>query len=99
MKASLAEHKALASSLVEKLQSMELHGVKETYEATREAVHELSNAMHRQYHVDALPAIADLFCGLFDANNNVCGSVSAEFFREMLDEDGDVIDQDFIYRK
>lgn len=94
MKAILTEHKALAASLVDKLQSMELHSVKETYEATREAVSELSNAMCRQYHVDALPAIADLFCELFDANNNVCGEVCARFFKEEIDENGDVVDNE-----
>ena len=91
MKTISAEHKALAASLVDKLQNMELHTVKDHYEATRDAVYELENAMFRQYHVDALPAIADLFNELFDANNNVCGSVSAHFFNEETDEDGEVL--------
>jgi hypothetical protein len=85
------EHKALAAELVEKLQNMELPNVKATYEATRDAVNELSFAMYRQYHVDALPAIADLFNELFEATGNVCGSVSAHFFNEETDEDGEVL--------
>lgn len=83
------EHKALAAALVEKLQNTELPNVKDTYEATRDAVYELGNAMYRQYHVDALPAIADLFNELFDANGNVCGEVNAYFMRDLLDEDGE----------
>lgn len=85
----LPEHKALAAALVDKLQNMELPTVKYTYEATRDAVSELSSAMYKQYHVDALPAIADLFNELFDANNNVCGEVNAYFMRDILDEDGE----------
>lgn len=85
------EHKALAAALVEKLQNMELPNVKEHYEATRDAVSELSSAMYRQYHVDALPAIADLFNELFDSTGNVCGSVSAHFYNEETDEDGEVL--------
>lgn len=91
MKTITTEHKALAAALVEKLQNAELDTVKDTYEATRDAVYELGNAMYRQYHVDALPAIADLFCELFDANRNVCGSVSAHFFNEETDEDGEML--------
>lgn len=89
MKTISPDHKALAAALVEKLQNAELPNVKATYEATRDAVNELSNAMYRQYHVDALPAIADLFCSLFDATGNVCGSVSADFMRDIFDEDGE----------
>jgi hypothetical protein len=87
-----SEHKALAAALVDKLQNMELHGVKEHYEATRDAVYELSNAMYCQYHVDALPAIADLFCKLFDAKRNVCGCFFAQFFKDIFDEEGEEID-------
>lgn len=87
----LPAHKALAASLVDKLQNMELPDVKDHYEATRDAVNELSSAMYRKYHVDALPAIADLFNELFDATGNVCGSVSAHFFNEETDEDGEVL--------
>ena len=85
----LPEHKALAAALVDKLQNMELPNVKATYEATRDAVYELENAMYRQYHVDALPAIADLFNELFDATGNVCGEVNAYFMRDIFDEDGE----------
>lgn len=88
------EHKALAAALVEKLQNAETPKVKDTYEATRDAVFELSNAMYRQYSVNALPAIADLFDELFHALGRVCGSVSAHFFAEETDEDGDVIDNE-----
>ena len=94
MKTISTEHKALAASLVDKLQNVELHGVKEHYEAMRDAVYELSNAMYCQYHVDALPAIAELFCELFDANSNVCGEVIARFFKEEIDEDGYVVDNE-----
>lgn len=85
------DHKALAAALVEKLQNAELASVKDTYEATRAAVYELGNAMYRQYNVDALPGIADLFCELFDATGNVCGSVSAQFYNEETDEAGEVL--------
>jgi hypothetical protein len=83
------EHKTLAASLVDKLQNMELPDVKDYYEATRDAVYEMSSAMYRQYHVDALPAIADLFRELFDATGNVCGEVNAYFMRDIFDEDGE----------
>ena len=86
-----AEHKALAAALVDKLQNMELPHVKDHYVATRDAVSVLSSAMYRQYHVDALPAIADLFNELFDATGNVCGSVSAHFYNDERDEDGEVL--------
>lgn len=89
MKTISPEHKALAAELVDKLKNMELPNVKDHYEATRDAVNDLSYAMHSQYHVDALPAIADLFCELFDATNNTCGSVHADFIREIFDEDGE----------
>lgn len=88
----LPEHKALAAALVEKLQNAETPKVKDTYEATREAVFELGNAMYRQYHVDALPAIADLFNELFDANRNVCGCFFAQFLKDIFDEEGEEID-------
>jgi hypothetical protein len=87
-----SEHKALAAALVDNLQNMELHGVKEHYEATRDAVNELSNAMYCQYHVDALPAIADLFCSLFDAKGNVCGCFFAHFLKDIFDEEVEEID-------
>ena len=90
------EHKALAAALVEKLQNAELPKVKDTYEAMRDAVSELGNAMYRQYHVDALPAIADLFCELFDATGNVCGEVNAYFMRDILDEDGEWEDNEYV---
>ena len=89
MKTISPEHKALAASLVDKLQNMELHTVKDTYEATRDAVNELGNVMYRHYHVDALPAIAALFDELLDAVNGVCGNVGAIFLLQLLDEDGD----------
>lgn len=90
------EHKTLAATLVDKLQNMELPDVKDHYEATRDAVNELSSAMYRQYHVDALPAIADLFCELFDATGNVCGEVNAYFMRDILDEDGEWEDNEYV---
>jgi hypothetical protein len=86
------EHQALAAALVDKLKNMELPNVQDHYEAIRDAVNELSSAMYRHYHVDALPAIADLFCELFDATGNVCGSVRADFMREIFDEDGELED-------
>lgn len=88
------EHKDFAAALVEKLQNAETPNVKDTYEATRDAVFELSNAMYRQYSVNALPAIADLFDELFHALGRVCGSISAHFFAEETDEDCDVIDNE-----
>lgn len=90
------EHEALAAALVEKLQNAELATVKDTYEATRDAVSELGNAMYRQYHVDALPAIADLFNELFGATGNVCGEVCASFIRDIVDEGGEWEDNESV---
>lgn len=84
------EHKALVASLVEELQEKEMNTLLDYYDAVREAAWTLRDAMEDQYHIDALIDVADAFDELFHAIGGTCGRVGAGFFREVLDEDGDV---------
>lgn len=95
MKAILKEHAELATrlakGLTERWLNDELDKTADCYEAADAATIELRDAMYRQYDMDALADVVALFDEVLEATR-MCGSVSGSLWRNVRDEDGEVVE-------
>lgn len=81
----------MLAQLVDELENKDLHGVAEHFEALDDATWKLCQAMEGQYTVDELPDVAAAFDELVTCGGGICDGISARFWREERDEDGELV--------